>query len=88
MKPFESTLLRLCISQQDYIASESLFVLHFHFAGSGPIDDSKLWSQHGWELLFRCVRISIRGLVRWSVARSVGKAFIKIDEIWAFTAYK
>ena len=38
--------------------------------------------------LFRCVRISIRGLVRWSVGpsvgwlvrRLVGNAFVKIDE--------
>ena len=43
--------------------------------------------------VFRCVRISIRGLVRWSVGwlvgwlvgPSVGNAFIKIDEKWTYT---
>ena len=43
--------------------------------------------------IFRCVRISIRGLVRrsvgWSVGRSVGRsvrnAFVKIAEKWTFT---
>ena len=39
--------------------------------------------------LFRCVRISKRGLVRWSVgpsvSPSVGNAFVKINEKWSFT---
>jgi len=40
-------------------------------------------------VVFRGVRISIRGLVRWLVGWlvgwSVGDAFLKIDEKWAFT---
>ena len=43
--------------------------------------------------IFRCVRISIRGLVRrsvgrlvgWSVGPSVRNAFVKIAEKWTFT---
>ena len=43
-------------------------------------------------LVFRCVRISIRGLVRRSVGRlvdrlvswSVRNAYVKIDEKWTF----
>ena len=40
-------------------------------------------------LVFRCVRISIRGLVSrlvgWSVRWLVGNAFVKIDEKWTYT---
>ena len=48
-------------------------------------------SQHA-PRLFRCVRISIRGLarrtVRWLVRPSVGNAFVEIDEKWTFTDSK
>ena len=44
------------------------------------------------DMIFRCVRISIRGLVRRfvgrSVGRSVGNAFVKINETWTLTHSK
>ena len=52
------------------------------------IDDNAKDKSPQWFLLFRCVRISIRGLVRRSVGRLVGwlvrNAFVKIVEKWTF----
>ena len=62
---------------------------------NGPIWGLRMGQkQHrmGLKYLFRCVRISIRGLVRPSVGRSVGRlvrnAFVKIAEKWTFTDSK
>ena len=38
----------------------------------------------GTRSVFRCVRLSIRGLLRWLVVNVV----VKIDETWAFTVSK
>ena len=76
----------VCILAHIHTSAHAQFSIEFHLlkVSSSRVGMSMARSMIQ-ELVYRCVRISIRGIVCRSVGRLVGNAFVKIDEKWTFT---